>query len=247
MKTRNALAIFSVAIIFCSTNISCKKLFDKEKNCRLTTITHTHAQGTRVESITYNNEDKISTMVITDGSVVTNKVFLYSGNTILITSTITWATGSNILVDSVTLDNQGRAVNIRQFGTDRLTYVNTRFEYSGEDLLRASQTTESSATPDVSIATYVNGNMVRLEGANGVVTLEYYTNEQFQQGDYLHALTFTTYGVGVYPHKNLLKTMNDGSNIFNFSYEKNDDGLIEKVNVTSAAATSSVTYQYECD
>ena len=248
MKLRNTIALSAFVLVAWYGNISCKKLLDKIADCRIETITEPYPSGNRVSTIAYNNDGNISTYTVSFGSTLSSKVFNYSGNTIIINTTISSGSGSTSYMDSVTTNGQGRALNLRQYSADRSTFTNTRFEYNGEDLVRLYQTNETGDPAVLTTVTTTNGNVVRLESASGTAILEYYANEEFQEGDYLHIVTLSLYGVPIYPHKNLIKTIDDGTgNIVNFSYEKNIDGLVTKVNVTSATSVSSYSYTYKCD
>lgn len=247
MKTSNSLVIISLAVFFCSTNISCKKLFgEDEKKCHITSITTNNGTETTVFTVTYNNDGKISTLSEVRTGFTQNKVFNYSGNTVLINTTD--GSGSLIQFDSITVDNRGRPINIREYDdATHATWRNNVLEYNGDDMSRLIATSESSATPQISITIYNNGNMVSLQSPNGNITLEYYTNEKVQPGDYLEVSTLIQYGMTIYPHKNLVKTLATGSTIFNFNYEKNSDGYITKITATSGTSVSTVTYQYACN
>lgn len=246
MKTKKTGAgFFLIATISSVFIISCKKDSDTKPTCRIITMTETTSSGSTIYNITYNNDGKISTLN-RSGSSVTNKVFNYSGNTIIITSTDGSGTFSGR--DSITIDGRGKPLNIRQFSDQAGTsWSNFSFEYNGDDLLKFHQTSNSSSTPITNVATYSNGNMTSLQSTSSVATLEYFTDKNVQPGDYLEISSLVQYGVTIYPHKKLLKTISSGSSITNFNYEMNPDGMISKVTATSASSVSTLTYQYQCN
>jgi hypothetical protein len=227
---------------------SCLKENDKKADCRIATVTVTQITGGNasiVHNISYNNDGKISTVVST-GSLTMNKVFIYSGNTIMVNTTD--GSGSLSSRDSITIDSQGRPLNMRRYYANPGTWTNTSYEYSGEDLVRTQQTDQSSATPTIGSGTTSNGNLISFASPAGNSTFEYYTDLPVQQGDWLSLTTQLEYGVNVYPHKNLIKTLNsEGLFIFNFSYEMNDDGLISKLTTTYGNSVTTITYQYDCN
>lgn len=239
MKTR----ITIIAAIILIT--SCKKNTDKKASCRIVTVTQTSSGSSGLINISYNNDGKISTLNTSAGGSTTNKVFTYSGNTIIIHAT----TGSSTSRDSVTVDAKGRPLNIRQFSD--LTgenWTNIRFEYNGNDLLKFHQTSDGDATDETSIATYSNGNMMELQSPSGKSVLEYFTDKKVQQGDYLEISSLTQYGVSVYPHKNLVKVIDSGpGSLINFNYEFDADGRITKVIATGGSSSTEIAYQYQCN
>src|SRR5688572_1526628 len=82
---------------------SCLKENDKKADCRIATITVTQTTGgtaSIVHNIAYNNDGKISTIVST-GSLTLNKVFIYTGNTIMVNTTD--GSGSFSSRDSITI------------------------------------------------------------------------------------------------------------------------------------------------
>jgi hypothetical protein len=225
-------------LAFSGIFVSCKKDNDDKKPvCRIVTITTSTGD---VTNITYNNEGKISTL--SEGGII--KVFTYAGNTIIINSN----NGNFASRDSITTDSKGRPVNIRQFSDATNTkWTNLSFEYNGDDLLKYIQTTNPVTTPVTNTATYVNGNMVSLQFSGDHTDLEYYTDKKVQQGDLLELSTVLIYGVSIYPHKNLVKSISSGGSIANYSYEFNADGQITKATATGGTQVSTFTYQYQCN
>lgn len=245
MKTSTSSALLFILCITGSFIVSCSKDNDNNSDCRIITITETGAGGTIIRNITYNNDGKISTLNST-GSLVSNKVFTYSGNTLIINSTD--GGGAFSSRDSVTLDSKGRPVNIRQFYDQSGTnWSNFSFEYNGNNLAKYHQTSGSSSVPETYVATYSNGNMIGLQSTSGNITLEYFTDKRVVPGDYLEVLSLVQYGVTVYPHKNLVKTISSSGSITNFNYEMNGDGQVAKVTATSGSSVTTLTYQYQCD
>lgn len=241
MKTQKV----TVAVILFVAFISCKKDNDKKASCRIVTIIEQSSNGTLIQNITYNNDGRILTQS-TSGTNGSNRVFTYLGNTVIAHSTRT--DGSFNRRDSITLDTNRKPLNIRQFFNEAGTnWANYSFEYNGNDLQKIHQTNENSDPPETSVATYANGNMISLQAPSGTSVVEYFTDKKVQQGDYLEIASFIQYGLSVYPHKNLVKSISSGATILNFNYEMNSDGLISKVTATSGANVSSLTYQYQCN
>ena len=235
----------SVAVLLFVSLAACKKDNDKKATCRISTITQTSSGDNTIQNITYNNDGRISTMT-TSGDFGSTKVFTYNGNTVIVITT--GNDGDFNSRDSITLDAKRKPLNIRQFhNEDGDNWTNYSFEYNGDDLQKFHQTNENGTSPQTSVATYQNGNMMSLQTGNGTATLEYFTDKKVQPGDYLELASLIQYGVSVYPHKNLVKTIAEGSTILNFNYEFNADGTISKVTATSGGTVSSLTYQYQCN
>jgi hypothetical protein len=243
MNTRRFIAFFAMAVIYLTLN-SCKKSVDKNASCRIVTAVQVLGSNTYTFNITYNNEGKISTLEAS-GALTMSKVFTYSGNTIMINST---QSGSFHRRDSITLNAKGKPLNIRQYSNAAGTvWLNYAMEYNGDILLKYIETSSSNPSKTITITT-TNGNATTVQLPGATFTLEYHTDKNVQRGDWLEFASLTEYGVNIYPHKNLVKTIDQGTGtITNYNYEFNSDGLISKVIGTSGASTTTVTYQYACN
>jgi hypothetical protein len=247
MKTKKEIILLFSVIFFSCLFFSCEKEGDQTADCRISSITETTGSTVRTYTLTYNNDGRLSTLNA-GGSNPTSKTFIYTGNTLLITTTTITGSSTTTNRDSLTLDDRQRPINIRQYFNDGAIWFNMILEYNGDNLVRSHRTTNTNAVPETTHLTYDNnGNVVRFESPSGIETMEYYTHEKVQPGDWLEALSLMVYGISVYPHKNLVKSYNNGTAIGNFSYEKNDDGLITKCTTTGGPAVSTMTYEYECD
>lgn len=245
MKTQKGITLLFGLAVISGLFFSCEKEGDKNTGCLIITVSSITPSGNSLYSITYDNEGKISTLNST-GFFELSKVFTYSGNTILISTTQGSGTSASTSLDSITIDGQGRPLNIRRYGETRTSWVNIVLEYNGENLSRMLQTTHSSSTPVIQQASSTDGNLMSLSGPAGAETFEYYDDE-IQQGDYLQLSMILFYGVNIFPHKNLVKTYTNAGGITNFIYEKNAEGLITGITATSGSTVSEVTYVYKCD
>jgi hypothetical protein len=239
---RKAILVAAVAMLGFLN--ACEKITgeDNDRDCRIIKITATASPGNNVHSLTYNNEGKISTYNIT-GSTPTSKVYNYIGNNIIINNSVpgeTWR-------DSIVVNDRGNILYLRRYSPSNTDYTDNTFFYSGEELTRVEQRTSGNAIPRVIMYTYENGNPVREESLSGTIIMEFYENEEVQQGDYLVLSGLTLYGVILYPQKNLIKTLSMGSFVANFSYEKDSDGLIKQLTATVGGEVTTLAYEYECD
>ena len=244
MKPQKLLTYCLIFASFVSLIISCKKndVNQKKPACKIITINENSGSSSSVYKITYNNDGKISTL--NEGT--STSVFTYSGSTIIKNGT---NNGSFSERDSITVDNNGRPLNVRQYydqaGT---TWYNNSFEYNGNgELLKSYQTSNASSIPETTLYTITGGNLVGIQTSSDNLTLEYFSDKPSQPGDYLEVISLISYGVSLYPHKNLLKSVNSGGSITNFNYETNADGLVTKFTATSGSSIETLAYQYQCN
>lgn len=244
MNTRRSVAFFATIAIVIFINACSKNTDDKNASCRIVTATEVNGSSTNTINVTYDNDGRISTLN-SSGSGAINKVFTYSGNTIIINVT---QGGAFYGRDSITLNDKGRPTNIRQYSNVALTnYTNYALEYNGDQLLKYLQSTQAGGIPTTVTVTTTNGNVTKVVTPSATVDLEYFTDKNVQRGDYLEFSSLLQYGVNIYPHKNLIKSLNQGTSITNFNYEMNDEGLVEKITTTSGSSSGSLTYQYQCN
>ena len=250
MKSSKEIVQILCILLACTSIISCKKDNGKEDSkpstCRIIAATIADGSATTTVNISYNNDKKISSLSMS-GALVINKVFNYSGNTIIINSTTTGGAFSGR--DSVTLDNMGRPVNIRHFYNQSGTsWHNTVYEYSGDNMTKFSEAYQGNTFPATYTVNSVDGNVVYFGNSGSSTSLEYYTDKSNQPGDYLEFTTLMDFGVSIYPRKNLIKKLDSGSgNFTDLSYEFDSDGKITKVIANYGSGVNTTTYQYQCD
>jgi hypothetical protein len=248
MKSSKEILQILCILLACTLIISCKKdnVDNNPSTCRIIAATISDGSATTTVNISYNNDKKISSVSMS-GAVVINKVFNYSGNTIIVNSTTTGGAFSGR--DSVTLDNMGRPVNIRHFYNQVGTsWHNLVYEYSGDVMIKFSEAYQGNTFPASYTVNSVNGNMVYFGNSGSSTSLEYYTDKDIQPGDYLEFTTLMNFGVSIYPRKNLIKKLDSGSgNVTNLSYEFDADGKITKVIANYGSGVNTTTYQYQCD
>src|SRR5690606_37937433 len=110
-------------ISFTTCLIGCKK-DDPKPTCRISSFT---TQTGTVTNITYLPNGKTNT--ITRGNLVSN--YTYSGNNYEI---VKLNAGSFVERDSVTVNSNGLAVNVRNFYNTAGDWINYAFQYSGTEL-----------------------------------------------------------------------------------------------------------------
>jgi hypothetical protein len=250
MKLSKKIVQILCILLACTSIISCKKDKGKEDNkpssCRIIAATIADGSATTTVNISYNNDKKISSVSMS-GAIVSNKVFSYNGNTII--GNATTAGGAFSGRDSVTLDNMGRPVNIRQiYNQSGTSWHNVVYEYSGDIMTKISEAYQGNTYPVSYTVNSVDGNVVSFGNSGTSTSLEYYTDKSIQPGDYLEFPTWIYYGVSIYPRKNLIKKLNSGGGNFEeVSYEFDADGKITKAIVNYGSGVNTYTYQYQCD
>jgi YD repeat-containing protein len=232
MKTARSALLVLIAISYIF--FGCKKdNKGKKPDCRLKIFTETRSGNTATWVLNYNTEGKISSINLTNAGSVTTTEFTYMGNTIL---SITMSGATIYNRDSTTLDSGGRLLNTRRyFNTAGITWENTAYEYNGDELSKL-YITYSAFAPQTKIATYSNGNLITLQSSVGSANTYDYLPEATQVGDYLNLRGFLDYGLIVYPHKNLMKSITNSGSTTTVTYEKNSDGLIVKATVVSPSS-----------
>ena len=129
-------------------------------------------------------------------AVSVTRVFTYFGNTIMVNGTKAGAFHSP---DSITLDDRGRPLNLRQFyQEDRSDWSNIAFTYNGDDLLTMKQSTDQSTNPVTSLVACSNGNMVCQQLNGNIVMLEYFLDKKVQPGDFLQFNSLPVFGIDLF-------------------------------------------------
>jgi hypothetical protein len=240
MKTQKLI----ITILLCLV-LACKKESDNSSRCNIISIVQIGTAGNQAYTLTYNDEGKIATLDQTMG-VTSHKDFSYNGNTMYVVTLD--KDGHFSQKDSITLDGQQRPLNIRSFlNIDGSIWYNYTFEYNGDELKKYVQVNQSGNVVATSTLTYTNGNPISISFGNASSILDYYSDKKVQKGDYLEVATLIQYGISLYPHKNLVKTIASGGALINFSYEFNSNGLISKVTLTNGTDVSLLSYSYECE
>jgi hypothetical protein len=209
---------------------------DPQPACRIITATPNSGDAS---NISYNSEGKIST--ISSGTSVTT--FAYSGTTAIGTTTNSGTFSRKIIV---TNNADGLATNIRtetnQAGT---IWSNLAMEYSGTELIKQTSTNSTGGAPDVTTVAWTNGNPTTITSGASIQTVEYYTNEPSQTGDYWD-IAQTLQGYRIIKAKNPIKSILSGGSISSLDYVYDGDGKIISLNVTGAS-TLTYNYQHQCN
>ena len=232
------LRIITVALLVTGILFSCKKDSTSAKSdCRIIASSRT---GYDQVNFSYNSEGKLSSV-----SWGPNTTYLvYSGNTILASPS---ATGVAYYKNIITLNSNGLASDVRTETTNSTgpsTWDNSAYEYSGSELIKATQTSSGIGGRDITTYTWSGGNLITVASITGSVTYSYYTDKP-AQGDYLF-ISELQQGYSLIRNKNALKSLSSGSLILNFAYTYDADGKVTSITQTGSSSTT-YTYQYQCN
>ncbi len=198
------------------------------------------AGGGTITKFTYNTSGRIET--IDDGQYYS--VFSYSGNTVTHTRTLN---GNFSKRSTITLNSNDMVTNERvAFSSNGLNWYNYAHEYSGTQLIKTTRTNSSTQTIETTTYTWVNGNLV--EESNGR-RFEYYPDKKNATGDFMQLQHLIERGSGdmLVRNTHLVKVWEEGSDLFNISYDFDNDGKIVGCKLTRGGITFSYTYAYQCE
>lgn len=233
------LRIITVALLVTSILFSCKKDSTPAKPaCRIITVSRT---GYDLVNLSYNSEEKLSS--VSEGTYTTSLV--YSGNTIIATTTQAGVAYSQKKI--ITLNSNGLASNVRTEITNHTgttTWENIVYEYSGNELIKSTQTSSVGGAPAITTCTWSGGNLITGVSGPTSITFSYYTDKP-AQGDYLF-LSALQQGYPIIRNKNAVKSLFSGSDILNFAYTYDSDGKVTSIIITGSAS-ETITYQYQCN
>jgi hypothetical protein len=218
-------------------SLSCSKKSSSPSTCKLTDITIAEPSGAETFAITYNDAGKISTLVQTTTSSVVTKVFTYSGNVVLVSTTDNQT--SNVVKDSIIVNSDGLMVsdlNTTGQGTSLTTY-----SYSGTEIQSVTfqQGTQPTSTTNY---TFTNGDLTG--GAGSTFT---YNDKTSAVGDYLQIEQLATTGVPFIKTAHQCISIQSGSSLENFSYSYDNSGKITQMVVTVGANVATYGYTYDCN
>ena len=215
---------------------SCKKEDAADNSCRIITVTASAGNGF---NFTYNNSGKPETM--TNGNLLT--VFSYSGNVIICNTTFNGNFNSK---RTILLNANGYAGTVKtETSADGSTWYQNSYEYNGTELIKDTYTNSQNVVPEVTTVTWSGGNLATTTQHGITSTVEYYTNQPSQEGDYL-SLTQLIQGYKLYKTKNAIKSLLSGNSITNFDYTY-EDGKITALKFNGGGTITNYNFQYQCN
>jgi len=227
-----------IAVLITAVLASCKKDTTPKPICKIITMTPSGG-GTLTYNFSYNSDGTLSTRSY--GTYIST--YSYSANTVIATTTNGGVFSSK---EIITLNANGLASNVRtEDNVAGTIWANTLFEYSGDELIKSTDTNSAGDPVDISTFTWSGGNLVSITSGSSISTLAYYTDKPAQTGDYFSVIQLT-FGYQIYRVKNAIKSSGEGSSINSYSYSFDTDGKIASMTVTGNS-TSTFNYQYQCN
>jgi hypothetical protein len=232
-------AILLVTIVSLFLSPSCSKKSSNTPACQIITITDQNGTSTTTYNITYNNQGKISTEEYAQSGTNYTRVFTYSGNTEILTT----SGGGASTVDSITLNSSGLIESDYFSYTGNLTV--TTYTYSGTELQKEVQVA-NGGTPATTTFTWSNGDVV--SSNDGTTTASYtYNTKGSVAGDYWNIIQLVNYGASFVKTAHQLSVFSSGTTVENINYTYDNSNKITGVTATTGANVESITYQYTCN
>jgi YD repeat-containing protein len=235
---------------FCASFASaCKKKNNTEgSSCKITNIQDNLNNSTITIAITYDGEGRLaSEHIVNPDGTATQKVFQYSGNTELITTSHSGTTTK----DSVILNSAGLAEADYYSGQEQIL---TTYAYSGNEVQTGTIQPVSGGSPTSSTYNWSNGNIVSSVINNNAPGEGYIydTTKPAQTGDYWNLLTLESYGYTFMQNTNLLTGSTTSSNgtiypFEKFTYTFDEGNKITQLVTTFGAAVETTDYKYDCN
>ncbi|OQP60466.1 hypothetical protein A3860_33645 [Niastella vici] len=220
---------------------SCSKKSSSSPSCKLITVIDQYGSTTNTINISYNNDGKISTIQGT-GSSPFKKVFTYSGNLMMITTS---NASSVTATDSVVLNSDGLISYSMRKDASNIKTVYT-YTYSGSQLLKSTYQYNGGSIQTTTY-TFTNGDLTgSAEGSNTAV-YNYYTDKNSADGDFLKLVQLLNYGGLYVKNAHLIKGFQQGSTVENFNYTYDNTGKITGLTATTGSNIENVTFQYNCN
>jgi hypothetical protein len=123
-------------------------------------------------------------------------------------------------------------------------WINQAFTYEGRRII-TNKATNSDGQSETASYIWENGNIDVLVIEGDIIQYEYYTDKNFQDGDY-RAIQQLLTGYRIHEYKNLLKSSETGGATTYFTYTFDDSGRITEAVATSTNTTTSYQIEYDC-
>jgi hypothetical protein len=231
------LAFCLLTVLMISTG--CKKDTDKKESCRITRLTR---NGTVVYEIKYGDNGKISSLEPIPGKE--KHTYAYEGNKVIITATYN---GNFDYRYVITTNKNGFATNVRmEFNEAGSIWNNKAITYEGTRVVSELETESGSDNSATNNYTWEGGNPAVFMIDNNVFNYEYYTDKNYQPGDWLY-IQQLLWGYKKFEYKNLVKSTTGNSNTTFYTYNFDDAGRITEAKSTSPNATTIFKIEYACD
>lgn len=251
MKTNTTIFRLMLAAALFAGFSSCKKNSSSSttttpvtpaKTCKIITLQDVNGSNITNYTLTYNNDGKISTLV-SKGAYASRKIFVYTGNYILVTSTDT--TGTPTQQDSVLLNSAGLIASVHTHYPSSSSYNTITMTYDATNQLATTTSVYNGGTPSISTYSWTGGDMTQSSDGTNITTYDYYTDKNSEDGDLFNIEQLVQYGAFYIKPKHQAKATG-GSSVLNISYTYDSDGKITGVSATSTSSNENISYTYQC-
>jgi hypothetical protein len=227
---------FLIIIVLALLVTSCKKESGKKENCRITKLVKNDKE---IINITYGDNEKISSMYNQFSKEL--RTYSYSGNKTTIESNYNGNFPRKIII---TNNKDQFATNVR-IEIPPNEWYNYAYTYDGHHVITNNATNWEGVT---GVANFIweNGNLSVLVSGGSVYTYEYYTDKDFQDGDW-RAIDQLLAGYRLYEHKNLVKSVLINNNKAIYTYVFDEKGRIKEATQSSPNNPLNYKIEYECN
>lgn len=244
METTRSVKIILMAIVLCTTAVSCSKNDDSTPEPQAKECSIVSASGLITATIDYTESGRVKTIV--NGTERTNFVYINATRKV---RTMTTEDGEFVRRRTMTLNENGQIIKVRTvydtLGTEWSNYV---FEYNGEQVTKMTYTNNNGTPAETTTFIWSNGNLTSIIAPGGdVTTLEYYEDKPARQGDYAYLSYLLEYGQSIIKNKNLLKNHIDSFGNISFEYDFDDEDKITSFTAQRGAETGITSFGYQCE
>ena len=237
MKKKLTSIILLMAPLYIIHAGGCKKAEATGNSCKVSSVTE---PGYSPANISYRADGKIDKITREDEL----RTFTYNGNTTTILITSDGIFSSRKIL---TYNADGMVVNMRNHYNESGTeWYNDVYEYNGRQITRRTSTDSYGPGAEVNTYIWVNENIANETITQaGTIVYEYYTDKEYQPGDYHYVNQMLNDSYQVIFNKNLLKNykVNNNSPV-NYSYSFDNAGKIISI---TREGRSPVTLTHQCN
>jgi len=235
--------VWIALIMLTAAFASCSKDKDKQRDCRISSISDVSPVGASVFTYAYDEQGRIDSIQIA-GTSARTKRFSYNGNSVVMQNI---SNGVITQVDSNVLNANGLVEyhHSRVYGSGELNI--TRYNYNSAGELTVSPNQESSGASIVTTSyLYSNGDLLAATSPSGTITYTYYDDKPAVTGEYLSLNQVLLTGAVYLKPKHLVKSTGSGGDPVAFSYTFDGNGNIKSFTAQLGTFTEVATYTLDC-
>jgi hypothetical protein len=244
MEARPFLSFSTVALLL-TLIAACSKKSSSGNNAGELAMDYRIATVQRIQfgkdttdfSFTYDNQGRLIAEKSVTGGYEVKKSFVYTGNSILVT---TRYFADTLVTDSVVLDDDGKISAV--VSRSGKAVLNRVFTYNSQGVL--IRETDQTDNNEAVAATYASADGDITASSNGY-NFTYYSNQPDMPGDYWQLEQFLNYGAYYVQNTHMVETYGMGSGgDLNISYAYDSSGRVAVLNVTgSLPGVYNITYE----